>query len=331
LLPILADDFRAGIMKSSFKNFLFGGVCAVSVLACGGGGGSSSPAPAQVTEVDIYSSIDNCSTAAQVPNCAFQQGVYILKIGSNVSDEQQQRVIDQITGMLNRADESIRELFALQRVVIGVIASEPVGGNPEDDFVLALADSLNGNTSPKVLDAVELVYTDLDGIDETLKSTAYQKMMQLFDYYIDQDNNSAPGTELAQAYADFQQELVNNENSGQSPYLTYNPCNYGNLQLADSTCPADPDEDPNGNGTPDPIHQLASDLNPGALFGTVYEYLVDPANNTPAGELSSSDDPDGSNFNDVGVIGSGGYGDIDWSNPAFAPIADYLNKYFLVN
>jgi len=147
--------------------------------------------------MNIKTSIDHCSTKDDVPNCHFENGIYILKIGSSVTDEQQQRVKVQVTDFISGSHSEVRRLFANKRIVIGLVEKEPDPStlSPQDEFILALADSVNqANGLPKVLDGIELVYTNLeddDGngnkiyIDETKKLAGYQKLVQLFDYYVD--------------------------------------------------------------------------------------------------------------------------------------------------
>ena len=287
--------------------------------------------------MNIKTSIEHCSTKDDVPNCHFENGIYVLKIGSSVTDEQQQRVKVQVTDFISGSHPEVRRLFANKRIVIGLVEKEPDPStlSPQDEFILALADSVNqANGLPKVLDGIELVYTNLeddDGngnkiyIDETKKLAGYQKLVQLFDYYVDQNQNSAPGSELEAAYKEFLQILDDQSNQGYPEYLTYDQCNYGNGQLPANTCTVDPDDDPDGTGTRDPIHTLNANLNMGAIIGMTHDYMKDPTKNT-TGELEGSN---GSSFNNSGVIGTGSADAIDWSNPAFKPLADYINKWLL--
>lgn len=285
------------------------------------------------TNVAIRTSVDNCSARSDVPNCHFENGIYILKIGSSVTDAQQQRVKAQISDFINRSHQDVQTLLSNKRIVIGLTETEPDASNPSpsDDFILALADSVNqAKGMPKVLDGIELVYTKIKSsgsaeIDETLKLAAYQKLIQLFDYYVDENNNSAAGAELASAYNQFLQILETQANQGYSEHLTYNQCNYGNGQLPVDTCPRDPDDDPDGSGNRDPIHTLAANLNMGALMGMTHDYIKDPSKNS-VGELEGSK---GSAFSNSGTIGTGAADSISWSNPAFKPLANYINKWFL--
>lgn len=129
------------------------------------------------------------------------------------------------------------------------------------------------------------------------------------------------------AYQQFRSELAEQAMTSQGEYLVHNPCNYGNGQLLANTCIIDSESDPDGTGSRDPIHILKSDLNPGALLGLTYQYMQDP-NNVEVGEVSGSS---GTPLSNVGAIGEGSVRDLSWSNPAFKPLADYLNRWFFVN
>ena len=210
--------------------------------------------------------------------------------------------------------------------MIGLIEDEPdpSNGSSADAFVLKLADSMNETAgTPKVLGAIELVYTNLGGKDETTGSTTYQKLIQVFDYYIDGNRNTAPGSELLASYTAFRAMLAIQAAGGYPEHLVHDPCNYGNGELATNTCTIDIDDDPDGTGKRDPIHMLRSDLNPGAMMGIVYEYMRDPSN-AEIGEVKGSN---GTVFSNTGTIGEGEANAIDWSNPAFKPLADYVKKW----
>ncbi|MGF1695672.1 hypothetical protein L4C54_08360 [Vibrio lamellibrachiae] len=291
------------------------------------------------TSVSLKTSVDNCSTRNDVPNCHFDNGIYILKLGATVTDEQQQRVVTQITDFIDNSHDDVRVLLNNKRLVIGLIEDEPDPSNLSsiDDFILALADSRNEvNGMAKVIDGIELVYTHLEDkdsnnntiyIDESTKLAAYQKLIQLFDYYVDENNNSSAGAALKIAYNEFLQILDSQSKQGISEYLIYNQCNYGNGQLPKNTCSIDPDDDPYGTGNRDPIHILDSNLNMGAIIGMTHDYMKDPTKNS-VGELEGAN---GTDFENSGSIGTGNAESINWSNPAFKPLADYINTWFLAN
>lgn len=275
------------------------------------------------TEVNTYTSIENC-ISSQISNCNFQKGIYVLKLHDNVEDEHVERVVTQVRDLLTRASDDVRKLFAQKRIILGVMESEPEDDSEFNRLAIALAE--NANDGATVIDGIELVYTNIDGVDETTKATSYQKLIQLFDYYIDQ-NNTPAATDLILAYQEFLEAIAKGGNeAGDNEYLAYDKCNYGNGQLEAGTCAIDEEEDPDGTGTRDMIHTIEADLNPGALFGTVYEYMLNPDINTPAGELSGSK---GNSFQDEGAIGtSADHQQLNWSNPAFKPLAEYLEKWF---
>lgn len=291
----------------------------------------------RIVDVNIKTSIENCSSKVDVANCHFENAIYILKLDAAVSDEQQQRVKVQVSDFISGSHNEVRRLFANKRLVIGLVEGEPDPSNlsANDEFILALADSMNqANGMAKVLDGIELVYTNLaddDGkgnviyIDETKKLAAYQKLIQLFDYYVDENNNSRAGAELEAAYNQFLLILDRQSTQGYAEHLVHDPCNYGNGQLPLNSCTVDPDDDPDGSGTRDPIHVLESNLNMGAIIGMSHDYMKDSSKNT-TGELEGSN---GTRFKNSGVIGDGNPDSIDWSNPAFKPLADYINKWFL--
>lgn len=299
---------------------------------------SSTPSAQAQTTVKIFDSINNCSTKADVPNCNFNHGIYVIKLGNAVSNAQQQRVITQAENMMQWAHQDVRDQFATKRIVIGVIENEQSLNGPLGEFVLELNDKKG-----TIIDGIELIYTN-QGKDETQYPTTYQKLMQVYDYYIDQNTNSASGSELNQAYNQFKQALEAMKLTAQpknQEYLTYDECNYGNKQLGNNRALGTPnpctengsttndDGDDISNGKPDSVHTVAANLNPGALLGTVYEYKVDPAKNTPAGELRGSN---GSSFSDSGSLGSLTQNQmVSWENPAFKPLDGYLTKWFFTN
>ncbi|WCE29684.1 histidine ammonia-lyase [Vibrio sp. SCSIO 43137] len=312
-------------MKKNYLLFSAAVVVAGSLAGCGEESNSGSSAP---TKVDVYTSIDNCSTAVDVPNCQFENGIYVLKIDTAVSDAQQARTKVQVEDFISRLHDDVRKRYSQKRVVIGLLEDEPdpSSGSTADAFVLKLADSMNENSgTPKVLDAVELVYTNLGGKDETTSLTTYQKLIQLFDYYIDGNNNTIVGAELLASYNAFKALLIIQASGGYPEYLVHDSCNYGNGQLNANTCTTDPDDDPDGKGKRDQIHTLSADLNPGAMIGLTYEYMRDPSK-AELGEVKGSS---GTVFSNTGTIGQGSPDAINWSNPAFKPLADYINKWLL--
>lgn len=309
---------------------------AVGLTGCNSSNDTSTPptTPETSVKVNVYTSIANCSKADDVANCDFQQGIYVLKIDPSVSDVQQTRAKDQVDDFISGLHDDVKTLFSKKRVVIGLTLSEPDPESPSDadQFVLALANSMNeAEGIPKVLDAIELIYTAIDEdsgpVDETLKLATYQKLIQLFDYYI--DANSTPGDELQAAYNQFNALLATQKADAESQskeYLRHNPCNYGNGQLAAGTCPIS-EEDEDGTGNKDPIHTLDADLNPGAMMGVTYEYMLDPSK-AEIGEMEGSQ---GTAFtNTKETIASGNADALNWTNPAFKPLADYIEKWLRI-
>ena len=311
----------------------------LTLVGCKEDSGSTSkptqPAPS-VTKVSVYSSIDNCATAADVPNCHFENGVYILKMG-NITDTQQQAVITQVNNFLTWAHDDVRKQFSQKRVIIGITEQEPDGSGSHDAFIMELANNLNNENN---FDAIELVYSALpdDGgiVDETTQETTYQKLMQVFDYYVDGNLNTQVGVDLLASYEGFKYILNNMPTT-----IRFDECNYGNGQL--STDPSqrikgtpadcgleddsDPDSEPVPNGKLDPVHQLSSNLNPGALLGTIYEYKAKPSAQKSAGEITTTS----GSFTATGDVATGDYTPTNWANAAFTPLNDYLETYFFVN
>ncbi|KIE19592.1 hypothetical protein SE23_16405 [Vibrio sinaloensis] len=296
----------------------------------------------QTTVVKVFPSVENCSTAADVPNCALEKGVYVLKTGSTVTDEQHQRVITQAKNFVNWASEPVRQQLNQKTLVIGIMKDQPDVEAGEGQFVIALSQA------KKIADGVELVYTNIDGSDETQGSTTYQKLMQLFDYYVDENQNHALGQGLNNAYSSFKQLLITQDSEAKlnnHEALRFDECPYGNGQLSTSKndralgtetpCKPEEGEDLAPNGVEDPIHAISGvNMNPGSLLGLMYEYKVDPKINEGGGELSGSK---GNEFKNIGNIGSGKLDGnshemfISWANPAFAPLNIYLDTYFFAN
>ena len=288
------------------------------------------PTPS-VTKVNVYSSIDNCATVVDVPNCHFENGVYILKMG-NVSDVQQNAVITQVNNFLTWAHDDVRKQFSQKRVIIGITEKEPNGSGSHDAFIEELADNLNNANN---FDAIELVYSALpDGggiVDETTQETTYQKLMQVFDYYIDGNLNTKVGAELVASYEGF--KIILNT---MPTTIRFDECNYGNGQLSTvpnqringtpSDCGTD-NGNPVPNGKLDSIHKLPSNLNPGALLGTIYEYKANPSAHKSAGEITTTS----GSFTATGNVATGTYTPINWTNAAFTPLNDYLETYFFIN
>lgn len=318
----------------------------ITLAGCGSDSGSQATLSTQQTTVQVFDAVANCNSKADVPNCHFDKGVYVIKLSNNVTDEQQQRVIKRVGNMMQWAHQDVRDQFSAKRIVIGLIEDEDALMGPTGEFVIELND--NKGT---IIDGIELVYTSIGGEDETLSPTTYQKMMQLYDYYVDGNGNTVTGTALDVAYGSFKDELLQSKTAADSmgiAYLQYDECNYGNQELTNDRALGTPnpcmedgsstDDEGNdiSNGKPDQIHSLAINLNPGALLGTVYEYQVEADKNTAAGELLGSD---GSDFTDAGKLGSGvadGLTDqsklfVSWANPAFLPFKQYLDTYFFAN
>lgn len=319
-------------------------VSALTLLATLAGCGSeetnnpTTPSTSNTVKTQIYTSIANCTSEADVPHCQFDKGVYVLQFGPNVSQAQLSRVKSQVEQFLTRAHADVRKQFNQRSIVIGVIADEPTNGAQHEKLILKLAQNIY--TSSPVLNGIELVYTDISGTDETLTTTAQQKMMQLFDYYVDGDSNTQVGAELTLAYSGFKHLINNKMGTGSLAlgYLKYDECNYGNGQLVNGDVIDGTDlsacKDDGGaqvNGKEDPIHTVSKNLNPGALLGAMYEYKANPASGKFPGELK---DPN-PKFTGTGDLASGELTSVDypfnWANPAFTPLNDYLNKWFFVN
>lgn len=222
------------------------------------------PPTTPTTTVKVFSSIDNCSTAAEVPHCAFEKGIYVLKVGSTITDEHHQRVITQATNYTNWASEAVKQQLNQKTLVIGIMESEPTEESPEAEFVITLSQD------KKIADGVELVYTNIEGVDETQRATTYQKLMQLFDYYVDDNKSHHLGQGLETAYSSFKQLLVDQDAAAQvinAEALRFDECPYGNGQLSttaseralgtDTPCATEDDEDPAPNGKVDDIHAIS--------------------------------------------------------------------------
>ncbi|MGR5389325.1 histidine ammonia-lyase [Vibrio crassostreae] len=332
-------------MKSIFLTLL-----ALTLAGCNSSSGSksstsTSPTPATPSSlVTVYSSVENCSTAADVPNCAFEKGIYVLKADSSITDEQHQRVVTQAKNFTIWASEDVQKQLNKKTLIIGIMANEPDGSTAADQFIITLSQA------KQIVDGVELVYTAIEGKDETKKATTYQKLMQLFDYYVDDNQNNVLGSELSDSYDAFKVVLLLQDGLASTAgmeSLRFNECNYGNGQLSthralgtpnpctDDGSTTDDDGNDISNGTVDPIHEdTNANLNPGSLLGLMYEYRVSPKLSEGGGELIGSA---GTKFKVAGEVASGDLDSdpasvfISWANPAFMPLNDYLNKYFFAN
>lgn len=210
-----------------------------TLFLAGCGSDSSNKAPAKpttpttptLTKVATYTSIKNCSTAAEVPNCAFEKGIYILPIGPNITQVQQDAVKLQVENLLKWAHDDVRKQFSQKKILIGISEEEPNPSTAHGKFIIALAQNIYAS-SPNI-NGLELIYTTRSGMDETLSTTTYQKLMQVFDYYVDGDNNTAVGAELTKSYDGFKTLINKKIGTGTQAlgYLKYNECNYGNGQL----------------------------------------------------------------------------------------------------
>jgi hypothetical protein len=256
-----------------------------------------------------------------VHNCDFDKGVYVVALNS-ASTEQLQRVEAQVRDFLVNVSDETKQLFSQKSLLIGVIDDVPEGearDTNDDKLVLSLAEDIQ-DAGVNVIDGIELVYTSNGGADETTRLTSYQKMIQLFDYYVDGNENHNAGSELAAAYDEFL--LIS-----QSTSVNYNECNYGNGYLNEGTCSAN-EEDGGTQGEIDPIH-TEGNLNAGALVGSLYEYVIDPTLNEVPDELEPTELV--VEFSNTGVVGEGDTSNNDWSNPAFKPLIDYIEKWLLPN
>jgi hypothetical protein len=286
----------------------------LSLLALGGCGDDGSSG-SSVKEVNLYTTMPSCSYI-DVHNCDFDKGVYVVALNS-ASVEQLGRVEAQVRDFLVNVSDEAKLLFSQKTLLIGVIDNVPEGDEKDtndDKFVLSLAEDVQDG-GVNVIDGVELVYTSNGGGDETIRLTSYQKMIQLFDYYVDGNANHNAGSELSSAYDDFL-------SISQSTSVNYNECNYGNGALSVDSCSAN-EGDGGTQGELDPIH-TEGNLNAGALVGSLYEYMIDPTLNEVPGELEGG-------FSNTGVVGEGEASNNDWSNPAFAPLVDYIKKWLLPN
>lgn len=317
----------------------------VVLAGCGSDNASKATPTVLQTTVKVFDTVANCKNKADVPSCHFDNGVYVIKLGNNVTDAQQQRVMERVKNMMQWAHQDVRDQFAAKRIIIGLLENESAITGTTGEFIIELNDQKG-----TIIDGIELIYIDNEGKDETLSSTTYQKLMQLYDYYVDGNANTATGTALGVAYGSFKDALLQTKVAAELQslaYLKYDECNYGNGQLSTvaseralgTPTPCIDSEDSSNiiaNGKPDETHSLAVNLNPGALLGTVYEYQVEADKNTAAGELSGSSH---SKFIDAGKLGSGvadGLTDqsklfVSWANPAFLPFKQYLDTYFFVN
>jgi hypothetical protein len=296
----------------------------LSLVALGGCGDDSS----SVEEVSLYTTMPSCSDS-DVHNCDFDKGVYVVALNS-VSIEQSRRVETQVRDFLVNISDDAKQLFSQKTLLIGVIEDAPEGDDTDtndDELVLSLAEDVQDG-GVNVIDGVELVYTS-NGVDETTQLTSYQKMIQLFDYYVDGNENHNAGSELSSAYNDFLFK-------SQSTSVNYNECNYGNGALSSGSCPANED-DGGTQGELDPIHTVGN-LNAGALVGSLYEYVVNPGLNEVPDELEpycesncGTDTATLVEFSNSGVVASGSLSNNDWSNPAFKPLMDYIEKWLLPN
>ncbi|MDP2575432.1 hypothetical protein Q8W40_24775 [Vibrio penaeicida] len=288
------------------------------------------------TTVHVYSKIEHCQTVADIPNCDFKKGIYVLAIDPTVTKEQHQRVVDQAENFVHWSNQDVHNQFNNKTIVVGLLASNPTSASDQDPFAVALA------SATQQVHAIEWIYTQ-NGEDETLRLTAYQKLMQMFDYYVDGNSHTLVGSELNDAYQDFKNKLnIYKQTAKQQSFeaLHLNECLHGNGQLnADrafgTPTPCKKDGTIHAGGTVNPLHEKThSNLNAGVLLGLLYEYKVDSTRNAGGGELIGSQ---GSPFINKGDIASGLYPSdgpnmyLTWANPAFKPLNDYLNTYFFSN
>lgn len=295
------------------------------------------------TNAQVYSKLDcyeksygvEISQSVDVANCAFEDGVYVLPMNT-ATQKQHETVAKQIADFLYMASDEVNQRFANQTVVIGVTSGEPNGSTLDEEFIFELSDFADSSST---LEGIELIYAHLVDKntgkveDETLTTTAYQKMMQLFDYYIDGDDNHQLGMKLKNAYDDHI-SLINYDSS-----LYYNECNYGNghvttprVKGTDTDCDEDSSDGVDeSNGKLDEIHDIKANLNPGASFGIVYEYMLTGKYKTTAEWRAGPLDTQKLEATSDLDVGTGANDALNFSNSAFVPIAKYLNENFFVN
>ncbi len=284
----------------------------------------------------VYSSIKHCFKAEDVPHCDFRKGIYVLALDPSITEEQHQRVILQTVNFLKWSHRDVDSLFKNQTIVLGILPEVPTKQSDQDNYIKALF------STPQQVQGLELIYTN-NGSDETLSLMTYQKLMQLFDYYVDGGLSTHLGSELNDAYQDFKRKLtIYNRTAAQQDFeaLRYNEYQGGNGQLQAKRALGTPiactyQGSIQIGGAIDPMHgKTEINLNPGTLLGLLYEYKVDPARNTGGGQLIGNR---GSRFINEGKVASGLYPSdgpnmyLTWANPAFKPLNDYLNMYFFTN
>ncbi|MBD1557400.1 histidine ammonia-lyase [Vibrio sp. S9_S30] len=288
------------------------------------------------TAVQVYSEINHCQAAADIPNCDFEKGIYVLAIDPTVTKEQHQRAVKQAENFVRWANHDVHQSFNNKTIVIGILTTKPTHASHQHPFAIALA------SATQQIQALEWLYTQ-SGKDETLQLTTYQKLMQVFDYYVDGNGHTLVGSELNDAYHDFKIKLnIYQQTAAQQNFeaLHLNECLYGNGQLnADralgTPTPCKKEGTIHSGGIVDTLHEKThSNLNAGVLLGLLYEYKVDSTKNAGGGELIGSQ---GSPFINKGDIVSGLYPQdgpnmyLTWANPAFKPLNDYLDTYFFAN
>ena len=204
-----------------------------------------------------------------------RSGITIVKKGT-VTTEDEARVLAQVKSFAQKASCESKKLFAAKKIIIGIVDHE------EHSEVLGFF----ANRKTNGYDGLELIYTDPNGDgngtgqtadNETFKTTTYEKLMQVFAYYV---ATSSITSELKAAYDDIKKHTG----------INYDNCAAYANAVQSPPCPQDRDNASDGPGpdedwTRDEVHPAGIDLNPGAVLGKIYEYKIDPENWAPPGEF----------------------------------------------
>jgi hypothetical protein len=242
-------------------------------------------------------------------------------INAPISDDC--KIFAQVQDFLSNSTQEVKNLFGKKSLVIGITENDSSEDMPYFESL-----KMSGY-------AIELIYTD-NGEEDGL--TTYQKLMQLWDYYVD---TPALDAELKAAYDPW----IKGDCA-----IEYDPCAaYGNKVNGCKVDedPTDPDYDPDPEGgTRDIIHPAGMDLNSGAVLGILYETTVDLARSGfPPGEFnlgnynSSRDRQEDSgevrdfiastvNLGPDGCTTNSGFNDYSLKDPEFDKMYEFLKKHF---